>query len=301
MKFTMKFVCLFALVSLCMSVNTDAAWKAKHVVFIGIDGWAGYSVPKAKNIPVIRNLMKNGSYTLTKRAVLPSASAINWASIFMGACTEMTGYTKWNSQKPEIPSIAVNKRGIYPTIYSVFRDQNPKALSGLTFDWDGIAYVTDTAAISYVKFISKDGSPEAAIQPGIKYLKEKKPAFMTIYIGGLDEAGHHDGWDTAPYYAMLERIDVCIGKIVQATKDAGFYNETVFVVTSDHGGINKGHGGQTLEELETPFIICGKSIKSNYKITKPMMQFDVAPTMAYVFGLKCPYCWIGRPMVDAFK
>ena len=63
----------------------DAAPKqrAKHVVLIGLDGWGAYSVHKA-DMPALASLMEQGSYTLKKRTVLPSSSAPNWASMFMG-------------------------------------------------------------------------------------------------------------------------------------------------------------------------------------------------------------------------
>ena len=32
-----------------------------------------------------------------------------------------------------------------------------------------------------------------------------------------------------------------------------------------------------------------------------MMQFDVASTIAYIFNLKQPQVWIGRPMKQVFK
>lgn len=32
-----------------------------------------------------------------------------------------------------------------------------------------------------------------------------------------------------------------------------------------------------------------------------MMQFDCASTIAYIFGLKQPQVWIGRPMIQVFK
>ncbi len=79
----------------------------KHVVMVGIDGWAAHDLAQAHDIPNIRNLMANGSYTLHKRSVLPSASAINWASTFMGAPTELHGYTKWNSNVPELSLIHI--------------------------------------------------------------------------------------------------------------------------------------------------------------------------------------------------
>ncbi len=277
-------------------------WKAKHVVMIGIDGFAAHDFDKAPNIPNMRWLIKNGSSTLKKRSVLPSASAINWASMFMSGSTEMTGYTQWNSRTPEIPSLATNSRGIFPTIFSVLREQYPEIKTGLTFDWDGIGFVTDTAAIDFVKF--KKGAnyePEVTIVPGIEYLKSAKPNFMTIYIDGLDDTGHSKGWYTPEYYAMLSRVDKAIGNIIQAVKDAGYFDDTIFIITSDHGGIDHGHGGKTLEELETPFIVCGKNIKSGYSIKEGMMQFDVAATIAYMFKAKRPSCWRGIPMVEIFK
>lgn len=93
-----------------------AKWKAEHVVLIGLDGWGAYSVEKA-DIPNTKSLMENGSYTLKKRSTLPSSSAINWASMFMGAGPELHGYTEWGSKTPELPSRELNQHGIFPTIF----------------------------------------------------------------------------------------------------------------------------------------------------------------------------------------
>ena len=95
MRKVLLFVCLLMA---GMTVNVNAAkQKAKHVILIGMDGWRAYSVPKA-DIPAIKSLMTNGCYTLHSRSVLPSSSAINWASMFMGVGTELHGYTTWGSK-----------------------------------------------------------------------------------------------------------------------------------------------------------------------------------------------------------
>lgn len=294
---------MLMLVALAFPVLVQAGgWKAKHVVLIGVDGWASHDLDKAPDIPNIRRMMAEGSYTLKKRAVLPSASAINWASLFMGGGTEMTGYTQWNSRTPEIPSLATNSRNIFPTIYSVLREQYPKIKTGLTFDWDGIGYVTDTAAIDFVRYEKGEAyEPEVTIVPGIEYIKKARPEFMTIYIGGLDETAHAKGWYTEAYYSMLTRVDKAVGEIVRAVKEAGIYDNTIFIITSDHGGINKGHGGMTLEEMETPFVVCGKNIRKGYVMKDPMMQFDTAATIAYMFNAKLPKCWRGQPMKEIFR
>lgn len=71
-------------------------------------------LPKA-DMPNVKKLMEDGSYTLKKRSALPSSSAINWASMFMGAGPELHGYTEWGSKTPELPSRVLNKNGICPT------------------------------------------------------------------------------------------------------------------------------------------------------------------------------------------
>ncbi len=146
MRKVLLFVCLLMA---GMTVNVNAAkQKAKHVILIGMDGWGAYSVSKA-DIPAIKSLMTNGCYTLHSRSVLPSSSAINWASMFMGVGTELHGYTTWGSKTPEIPSREVNERGIAPTIFSVLREQRPKAEIGCLYEWPGIKYLVDTLAMSY--------------------------------------------------------------------------------------------------------------------------------------------------------
>lgn len=282
------------------SVSKDKA-KAGHVVLIGIDGWGAYSVPKAHNIPNIRYFMENGCYTLKDRTVLPSASAINWSSMFMGVPTEMHGYTTWGSRTPEIPSAYTNNHNICPTIFSVIREQMPTAETGCLFEWDGIKYLVDTLSISYVAQAANwEKDSRQLVGMATEYIKTKKPEFIAVCNDQLDHTGHTEGHDTPAYYKTLDDIDKQIGLIMQAVKDAGIWDNTVFILTADHGGINKGHGGQTLQEMQIPFIICGKNIKKGMVITDAMMQYDCAATIAEIFGLKRPQSWRGQPAYSVF-
>lgn len=121
-------------------------WKADHVFLIGLDGWGAYSVEKAE-MPNVKTLMDAGCYTLKKRSVLPSSSAVNWASMFMGAGPELHGYTEWGSKTPELPSRVVNEHHIFPTIFSELRKAVPDAEIGVLYEWDGIKYLVDTLAL----------------------------------------------------------------------------------------------------------------------------------------------------------
>jgi predicted AlkP superfamily pyrophosphatase or phosphodiesterase len=282
-------------------MTTYAKEKAEHVIFIGLDGWGSYSFENAE-MPNVKQLAKDGAYTLKKRSVLPSSSAVNWASMFMGAGPEVHGYTEWGSKTPELPSRVIAKNNIFPTVFQLFRDKKPNAESGCIYDWDGIKYLVDTLSLNYHKQ-SPDYKvvPEGLCDLAVRYITEKKPTFAAFIFDEPDHAGHQDGHDTPEYYATLTRLDGYIGKIIEAVKKAGFYDKTIFIITADHGGINKGHGGKTMQEMETPFIISGKNIKKGLLFDESMMQFDIASTIAFIFELKQPQVWIGRPMTQVFK
>lgn len=293
------------LVCLLMAVFTAFGYaakpKAKHVVYIGMDGWGAYSVPKA-DMPVVKSLMENGCYTLEKRTVLPSSSALNWASMFMGVGPELHGYTTWGSRTPELPSRVIVKHNIFPTIFQIYRDAAPNAEMGVLYEWEGIKYLVDTLSVNYhAQAPDYEKYPTALCEMSEKYIKEKKPALVAICFDNPDHVGHQIGHDTPEYYAKLKELDGYVGRIVEAVKSVGMMDDTVFILTSDHGGINKGHGGKTMLEMQTPFIISGKNIKKGGEFHDSMMQYDVASTIAYILGVEQPQVWVGRPMKNVFK
>lgn len=279
-----------------------AKWKAKHVILIGLDGWGAYSIPKAE-MPNVKAMMQEGSYTLKSRSVLPSSSAVNWASMYMGAGPELHGFTEWGSQKPELPSrVITEKYGLFPSIFGLLRDACPKAVIGHVYEWNGMSYLAEKQAMDLNKHTPvTDENPRGCTDTAIKFIKESKPTLFAVIYDQPDGVGHGAGHDTEPYYEKLKELDGYIGEIVQAVKDAGIYDETIFILTADHGGIGKGHGGKTMREMEVPFIVCGKNIKKGYEFDESMMRFDTAPTIAYIFNLKTPQVWIGRPMKQIFK
>ncbi len=276
---------------------SEAAPKAEHVILIGLDGWGAYSVGKA-DMPNTKKLMQEGAYTLKKRSVLPSSSAVNWASMFMGACPELHGYTEWGSKTPELPSRVVNEHGIFPTIFQLYRDARPEAEIGCLYEWDGIKYLVDTLSLSHHALAPDyQKNPTALVDRSVQYITEKKPNLLAVIFDNPDHVGHADGHDTPAYYEKLKELDGYVGQIVAAVKEAGMLDNTIFIVTADHGGINKGHGGKTMSEMETPFIISGKNIKQGYCFDDiSMMQYDCAGVIAEIFGLAKPQVWIGRSM-----
>ena len=293
---------LFLLCSMLATPILHAQPKANHVILIGLDGWASHDLDKAHDIPNLRSLMDGGACSMHKRSVIPSSSGVNWASMFMGAGPEMHGYTTWGSKTPEVASIATNKNGIFPTVFSVIREQRPEAETGCTFEWDGIKYVIDTLSISHIEYFEEGWKQvEENCDKIVKYIKDKKPVFFAPCFDGIDGIGHEKGWYSEDYYDYLVRIDHCVGHIIQALKDAGIYDDTVIIVTGDHGGHDQGHGTLDIRDMESPLVFFGKNVRIGYQIDAPLVQYDIAATIAYILDLDIPEAWRGKPVKQAFE
>ena len=296
---------LTAVVAMALAVgctNENGGVKGvKHVVMIGLDGLAGNTV-EAADMPTVKMMMAEGAWTLQARSILPSSSACNWASMYMGVGPEMHGYNTWGSRKPDFPSIALGENGIFPTIFTVLRQHDPEMNTCALYEWNVQGDLIDNKAVSYHKHIPMGDSRSADITNAyISYLKEHKPGFSMCIFDSPDSEGHSYGWGSEQYMNRLPEVDAFIAQIVEATKEAGIYENTLFMIVSDHGGINRGHGSITMDEMEAPLVFFGPGVKKGYKIDVPVVRYDTAPTIAYIFGAKTPNVWRGRAIVEVFE
>ncbi len=267
--------------------------KIKHVVLVGFDGLGAYAIPKAE-MPNLKHMMQTGSYSLHVRTVLPSSSAVNWASMLMGAGPTMHGYTEWGSQKPEIPSIKTTANGLFPSLFNAIASKNPKATFAVIHSCPGIGYLIDKKVVQQV--YNMEDNEEKTLEKAIEVIKKDKPTLTFIHFDQPDGVGHQIGHNTPEYFAELKNVDKRIGQLQQAVKDAGIEKETIFVIAADHGGIDKGHGGKTLAEVEIPFIMTGPGVPKGKKVEEPMVIYDIAPTLTWLLGASQDEVWRGKPI-----
>lgn len=272
---------------------TEEVNKSKHhIVFIGLDGWAGYNFD-INRMHYVSSLLNEGVWTLEKQAVLPSGSAQNWCSMFMGTSPDIHGYTEWNSTSSSYNYSFEVKNNIFPTIFQVLKEQVPDSEIGVFFQWEGIKYFIDTLSVDYVKHIPLELG-HVCITDSVKtYFVKKQPTLCAVIYDDPDHTGHQSGYFTEEYYSALEKLDTCIYDIINSVKQAGCFDETVFMITSDHGGKGISHGGNSPEEMNTPFIMFGRKVKRIGKVDTPMQQYDVASIIAEILDLKQPVLWIG--------
>lgn len=281
------------------SLATAQVPGVKHVVLIGIDGLSPSGI-RASQVPEFTRLLAEGAGTMHARAVMPTSSSPNWASMIMGAGPEQHGVTSndWERDRFEIAPIDKGPEGIFPTIYGVLRSQRPDAIIGVFHDWDGYGRLVERDSCELVE--DADG-PDDAMRRAIGFIRQRKPTFTFVHLDHVDHAGHTYGWGSPEYLRAVEHADSLIGQMRRALDESQMSESTILMVTADHGGKNKGHGGATMEEIEIPWIIVGPGVRTAYELTRPVNQYDTAATIAHIFGLTPPQSWIARPVIEAFE
>ncbi|MBL7042066.1 MAG: sulfatase-like hydrolase/transferase [Pirellulaceae bacterium] len=105
-----------------------------------------------------------------------------------------------------------------------------------------------------------------------------------------------DDWRqiTTCYNAMVTFLDGEIGRVIAALKEHGIYDNTIIIVTSDHGTMHGGHGlighlGATPyeEAYNVPFIARGPGIKKRGEDhTSVASHVDLGATLVDLCGAK---------------
>ncbi len=284
-----------ALLTVACTGTEKKADLTSHVIIIGLDGWGTWCMEKGE-APFIKEKMKEGSWTLNKRTVLPSISGANWAAMMNGTPVESSGITN-NDPFPTFKPLYLTEHNAQPTFFHLMAQQRPELETGAICEWGDFLNYADTLCLDYYERIHHASEvPDAIVDASVKYIKEKKPNLCFIHIDALDHMGHSFGQGSDEYYAELPKVDDRVRRIVEGVKEAGFYDDCIIMITSDHGHEGASHGGHSQLEIETPFVIWGKGIMKDHEITETLIQYDIAATVAKIFNLEEPQSWRGKAM-----
>lgn len=293
-------ITLLGLFNACQSTEQASHPRdIKHVIVIGVDGLSPDGIKKATT-PVLDSLIHHGAISWKVRTVLPSASSQNWASMIMGAGSEIHGIidNKWNIDNHTLPPVISEEDGRFPTIFSLLHQQKPDAKIGVVYHWKDFGRLYQKDAVDYDKHFSTEDSTATDFA---HYIQNNQPALAFLHLDHVDHAGHHDGHGSEIYYQSVAKADSLIGQVMNSIRQAGIIENTLVVITSDHGGKDKGHGGATPEETEIAVIFSGKGIKKGYEVKQQVYMYDLAATLAFALGIDQPYAWTGRPTKAAFE
>lgn len=289
---------LVALLAAC-SGTTNKTPKAKHVILIGIDAMGAYGVQRAPT-PTLNEMIDNGAASIKARCILSSSSSQNWMSMVSGATINLHGVTDndWEPGTGNIVPAVKNAKGLFPTIFDAIKTQRPEDKVYMFYEWTGQDRMYDTS-VADKAVTGLDG--EQTMKQAFDAFFADKPEFLFISIDEVDHVGHASGHESQEYLACVNKYDTLIGDLVKRLKEADMMDETVVIVTADHGGIGRSHGGTNEAEMEIPIILYGGTVTKGKLIEHTNVICDIAATVAGLLDVKLPRECTGQFITEAFE
>ncbi len=246
-----------------------------YVAVIGVDGMGNFN--RFADTPNIDAVFENGAVNYYALSMDPTISAENWGAMLLGASPLVHGLTNSRVGRYEYDNAQL------PSVFTRLREKFPEAYLVSAVNWNPINHgiIEHNAGVD---FITERTDEELTLR--IVEAVKKKPVFLFVQFDDVDGAGHGNGYGEEGHIKRIELTDKLIGDIYSAYKEAGILEKTLFVVTADHGGIRRGHGGYTDEEKYVFFAAAGKSVKKGE--FKTAQTKDISALVLYALGLEVP-------------
>ncbi|MCL2300163.1 MAG: alkaline phosphatase family protein [Firmicutes bacterium] len=262
----------------------------KRVAILGVDGMGQFN--SKADTPCMDELFAAGAVTYGAVTSIPTISGECWGSMLHGVGPKTHGLT--NAVVSRQPYDAASP---YPSIFRVAREAMPGARLASFSNWNPI----NSGIIEENLDVHKDTGNDAEVcDKLLAYLDSNDPALLFVQFDEVDGAGHKFGYGAKLFLEKITEIDALIGKIVAKYREKGWAEDTLFIVSADHGGNRlHGHGGRSKAE-KLIFIGCaGKTVKPG-KIAKMNVR-DIPAVAAAALGLEPPETWTGKVPEGLFE
>jgi arylsulfatase A-like enzyme len=114
----------------------------------------------------------------------------------------------------------------------------------------------------------------------------------------------------ARYLGLVRETDAQIERLLQGLRDRGLADDTLVVITGDHGeSFGESHGGSGHgfsvydDEVHVPLVLWNPRLFGGGSHTSDVLgtHVDLAPTLLDIVGLPSPGAWDGRSLFDATR
>lgn len=260
--------------------------RPARVLILSIDGFRPDAIEMAP-MPILLELMDISAYTLEARTIDPSSTLPSHASMLTGVCPDKHGVT-WNDYIP----IFGYARGT--DIFDLAHAAGLRTV--MVVGKEKLRQITKPESTDVFEFINDRGT---VIASRVVELIPDGFDLMFVHFPTPDWMGHEYGWLSAEQLSVLFRDDQALGSMLSALDESGLREDTLVIITADHGGHDTTHGTTLPEDTLIPWIAFGKGILPG-QLTTPVDTTDTAATAAWALGLPIPPEWDGLPVLEAF-
>ncbi len=282
-----------------------------RVLIISIDGLRP-DVALRADMPNLRRLMNDGAFTFLATTTPAAVTLPSHTSMLTGVTIERHGISgnddeAASNEKLLVPTIfdyakaagvstgmasGKSKFSLYDPPIDHFWQPEPKVGTKVK--------AGKTISYSAGKVVPDEETADHAVQ----IITQFKPRLMFVHFGRNDSIGHGIGWGTPEQVEGLARTDQDLGRVFDALKLAGVFDQTDIILSADHGGSGRVHGATVDGSSHIPWVIAGPGIRRNVDLTYyrdwPVRTYDTFATACKILGLQHPADIDGRPVEPAF-
>ena len=258
-------------------LSAQASAKAKHVVLVSLDGFRpDFYLQQQWPAPYIKEMAEEGVHALGVRGIFPSVTYPSHTTLVTGALPkhhgiyynspfEPGGYGGrwyWENSWIQTETLwdAVNKAGMtsaaffWPVTVGAPIDYNVPEVWSVE---KGYGFLEKTREHESPKGFIQELEREVTGQLNSKtfngdYLNREdrtgemaaytletyKPNFMAVHLIATDHFQHDEGKNGPTVAKALAASDRAVGKIIEAATRAEILDDTVIIVTGDHGFVD---------------------------------------------------------------
>lgn len=236
--------CLLLTTSMCAADDVPA----RRILWIGMDGCRPDALQKAET-PNLDSLKTSGAWSYTTKIQgsryqkSDTSSGPGWSSFLTGVWADKHGVND--------NSFDGRNYKVFPHVFRRIKERWPNAFTASFVDWEPIDKFVVEGCDRRVCYPAHSAEQYAQndillAREAAECLKQQNPHAVMVYFGAIDETGHSSGFhpDNPKYVAAIQTVDERVGEVLTALRSRPKFQEEkwLVVVSTDHGGKDKGHG-----------------------------------------------------------
>jgi hypothetical protein len=261
----------------------------KYVVIISVDGLRPDALELA-DTPTLDDLKTRGAYSPNAQTVLCSYTLPSHASMLSGVTPEKHGIL-WGT--PYIGWPGMNG----PTLFNVAHDAGLE--TAMVFGKQKLNYLVLQNSVDELR--GTDAHDPEVKEQAVELIEAGLPDVLFIHFPDTDRVGHAYGWMSSNQLYAVNFVDGLIGEIVAALDSGRYLNNTLLIITSDHGGHGFKHGDDSPEDRTIPWLVVGPGVPVGVTLSSSINTYDTAATALYALDLPIPEKWDGQPVLEIFQ
>lgn len=241
--------------------------KSKYLIVISLDSLNTLDFDYIRELPNFKEILQKGSYVKKVQGVYPSLTYCAHTSMVTGMYPDDHGIYNNEIFDPYVKEQSWNWQAKYIKAKTIVDATKEKGLKTATIFWPVMGKCKADYVIpeiwpvngeSQAAVTIKNGTPFYVLDNFLRYRKEldgkrepnldefilkiiertiikKKPNLILAHLIHVDEFRHLYGTFSDKAREALKASDGRIGKIIEASKKAGTYEDTTFIILGDHG------------------------------------------------------------------